>query len=259
MISRFSEVYWFIGDPCDYSVLTAAGLRYSYHLPLLSSGKKRVTISREKIYEADMITYEQNILDVAEVDYDHVTTLLGLYEVKDLSGVTAEIKNISNCRFLRPEYAFSTVITGRVSSLEKLYQFFFQECAYFMSPLFAAGYIFHASIIDRAVAQSWYNPYIISVFRTLIGGEGQFSVKRGSSEVSAPSKIERPMDTLSFIMEKKRHSKFEKRHHFSETMEKETNLNVENGSGEKASEDKDKTMGEGEAAGLSTQPFLKHV
>lgn len=186
IISHFSDLYWFIGDPCDYSVLLAAGVKNAYHLSMLSYKKKTESFGRAGTYESDLVPWKKNTLDVAEVDYDHITTLLGLYEVRNLSGVTAEIKNISNCRFLRPEYAFNSPSNKQISSLEKMYRLFFQEHAYFMSPLFAAGYIFHASIIDRAVAQSWYNPYIITVFRTLIGGDGTFSVKRGLSIASSP-------------------------------------------------------------------------
>ena len=191
-ISRFKDVYLFQGDPCDLTDLIRAGFHVAHHCAILSaeSVSKNPSIKKTKHHGQNDEIFETSGNNVMETldngDYDRVTLLLGIFEeTRLLSGVTTEILNEANMRFARPAYKRGSKEIA--SPFEILYHGFFRECAHFMSPVFAAGHMFHGGIVDRAVAQSWYNPYIISVFRTLLGADGgEISIKESNLPESEP-------------------------------------------------------------------------
>ena len=109
----------------------------------------------------------ERVLDIAQLDFDRISTLIGFHELKSSSYLTIELKHSSNHKFLKADRILKK--GSKTSSLEKLFYSYFKETTHFMSPLYAAGKIISSNLTERAVAQSWYNSQVIGVFHALVG------------------------------------------------------------------------------------------
>ena len=175
LLAHFPEIYWFSGDANNYrdrlktSCHLASNIIILYHGPIKASNRTIRSNAFKSLKAADVETEEENerILDIAQLDFDRISTLIGFHELKSSSYLTIELKHTSNHKFMKVERALGK--DTKTSSLEKLFYSYFKETTHFMSPLYAAGKIISSSLTERAVAQSWYNSQVIGVFHALVG------------------------------------------------------------------------------------------
>ena len=146
LLAHFPEIYWFSGDANNYrdrlktSCHLASNIIILYHGPIKASNRT-IRSNAFKSKAADVETEEENerILDIAQLDFDRISTLIGFHELKSSSYLTIELKHTSNHKFMKVERALGK--DTKTSSLEKLFYSYFKETTHFMSPLYAAGKI----------------------------------------------------------------------------------------------------------------------
>ena len=174
LLCHFPEIYWFSGDANRYADRLKTSCHLASNIIILHSPFLQETGSKCKVQGQFRVDDTSNgdksevILNFAQMDFDQISTLNNFYALRRTWNLTIELKHTANHKFLKPQRKWSKNVS-MISSLEKLFYFYFKESMHFMSPLYASGKVLSSNLTARVVAQSWYNPQVIGVFHALLG------------------------------------------------------------------------------------------
>ena len=140
-VCKFSHIYVMIGHAYDSKVLRACRIEHAQSAVVLATSQVSTREDAEMVIDTDSIFSFQNMKRMAP----------------DLN-VVVELIDPSNVAFMIPALHWS--------SSEN-----------FMAPPFAAGYVYTSAMLDTIVCQSYYNPNLFSILRSLLGGSEQTVIR----------------------------------------------------------------------------------
>ena len=138
-VSRFVDIRIVVGSCQDSKVLVSVGVERAHSAVVIATSQvaSASTEDAEVVVDTDSIFAFQNMKRIAA----------------DLN-VVVEIIDSTNMAFMIPSLHW-------------------QSAENFMAPPFAAGFVYTSAMLDTMVCQSYYNPNLFSILRTLLGGSSE--------------------------------------------------------------------------------------
>ncbi|XP_019852945.1 PREDICTED: potassium channel subfamily T member 2-like [Amphimedon queenslandica] len=146
-ISQLPMIYFMVGSISSTSDLLRAGIMVAESLVVFSSNKMRQSDEGEHLADAEHITAIEKIARL----FPHVK-------------ISCDIKYRFNIRFIRTT-PFEDLCMQRLRHMARKVD----HLTYLFLPQFASSKAFSSSMLDTLLYQSYQKPYIIKLFRQLLG------------------------------------------------------------------------------------------
>ena len=167
-VSHLKEVYFMEGSPHQYSDLMKANV-----------GTSAVTVILTATY--NLSKNEGDLVSL--IDADSIFSYQHIKRISDDNVLVVELVSAPNMAFLEPKLQWTS-------------------SEFYMSPCFASGTAYTASILDTLVCQTYYNRDLLTIIRVLVCGGGALDEVTTCDNVTRKqgfiSQIRAPEDTWGF-------------------------------------------------------------
>eukprot|EP00744_Colponema_vietnamica_P002453 GILI01003843.1.p1 GENE.GILI01003843.1~~GILI01003843.1.p1 ORF type:complete len:913 (+),score=151.79 GILI01003843.1:165-2741(+) len=136
-ICQFTGVYFILGSPLSEDDLEKANIKRANKAVVFSSTISRSNSTKEEMFDAETIFIYKAIK-----------------KANPLVQIITEVVHATNMEYLWPRVDLELTKTG-----------------YFLTPLFAAGDVYLASMLDTLICQAFYNPHIVTILQQIITGD----------------------------------------------------------------------------------------